>query len=89
MVEATYEASKAEMTLHSFMRESIKLPKNALNRIRAGETNGGVHSPKKGKDTGRGDRYSSSPGVQVNERECFKRECWVPKCQRVDIILET
>ena len=58
MVEATYEASKAEMTLHSFMRESIKL--------RAGETNGGVHSPKKGKDTGRGDRYSSSPGVQVN-----------------------
>jgi hypothetical protein len=51
-VEATYEASKAEMTLHSLMRESIKASQECLNRIRAGETNGGIHSSKKGKDTG-------------------------------------
>jgi hypothetical protein len=53
-VEATYEASKA-MTLnvfHSLMRESMNTSQECLNRIRAGETNGGVHSSKQGKDTG-------------------------------------
>jgi hypothetical protein len=34
------------------MRESIKASQECLNRIRAGETNGGVYSSKKGKDTG-------------------------------------
>ena len=34
------------------MRESIKASQECLNRIRAGETNGGVHSSKKGKGPG-------------------------------------
>jgi hypothetical protein len=34
------------------MSESIKASLEGLNRNRAGETNGGVHSSKKGKDTG-------------------------------------
>lgn len=53
-VEATYEASKAEMTLsvfHSLMRESIKASHECLNLIRAGETSDGVHSSGKGKGT--------------------------------------
>ena len=34
------------------MRESIKASQECLNRIRVGETSGGVHSSGKGKRTG-------------------------------------
>lgn len=34
------------------MRESIKVSQECLNRIRAGETRGAVHSSGKGKGTG-------------------------------------